>query len=104
MTSAPSTVDGLWNLTISTPIGRLNAVLELETREGVLRGTAKGAGEDVALTDLRFDGGRLTWAQSITRPLRLNLKFAMDVDGDTMAGTSKAGRLPASKVIGKRPG
>jgi hypothetical protein len=102
MPPAQTSVDGAWNLDIATPIGRLNAVLELRTQDGVLRGTAKGAGEDVELTDVRLEGSQLTWSQAITKPLRLNLKFAMDVDGDTMTGTSKAGRLPASKVTGTR--
>jgi hypothetical protein len=34
--------------------------------------------------------------------MRLNLAFAVTVDGDTLTGTSKAGRLPASKVTGRR--
>ena len=49
-----------------------------------------------------LDGNRLTWAQSITKPLRLNLTFDVTIDGDEMAGRSKAGRLPSSKVIGRR--
>ncbi|MGW7492395.1 hypothetical protein [Streptomyces sp. NPDC054786] len=36
-----------------------------------------------------------------TKPLRLNLSFAVTVDGDTLSGTSRAGRLPASKVTGR---
>nr|WP_317891263.1 hypothetical protein [Paenibacillus oceani] len=46
--------------------------------------------------------GRLTWQLRITKPLRLNLKFEVSVDGDRMTGTAKAGMLPASKVTGKR--
>ncbi|MDJ1136122.1 hypothetical protein [Streptomyces iconiensis] len=34
--------------------------------------------------------------------MRLNLAFAVTVDGDTLTGTSKAGRLPSSKVTGVR--
>lgn len=34
--------------------------------------------------------------------MRLNLAFAVTVDGDILTGTSKAGRLPASKVTGQR--
>ncbi|MCJ0875463.1 hypothetical protein [Streptomyces sp. AP-93] len=47
-------VEGTWDLTVSTPIGRINAVAELLRQDGVL------------------------------------------------TGTSKAGRLPASKVTGRR--
>ncbi len=49
-----------------------------------------------------LDGNRLTWKQSITKPMRLNLTFDVIIDGDTLSGTSKAGMLPASKVTGTR--
>uniref|UniRef100_A0AAU3H714 Uncharacterized protein n=1 Tax=Streptomyces sp. NBC_01401 TaxID=2903854 RepID=A0AAU3H714_9ACTN len=94
--------EGVWDLSISTPIGRIEAVIELARQDGVLTGTAHGAGESVPLSDVTLDGDRLTWQQAVTKPLRLNLAFAVTVDGDTLTGTSKAGRLPASKVTGRR--
>ncbi|MFJ8806277.1 hypothetical protein [Streptomyces sp. NPDC102490] len=95
-------VDGTWNLSISTPIGKIKAVVELRERDGLLTGVAHGAGEDVPLGDLSLDGDRLTWTQAITKPMRLDLVFDVRVDGDILQGTSKAGRLPSSKVTGER--
>ncbi|MGW7135100.1 hypothetical protein [Streptomyces xanthophaeus] len=95
-------VEGIWDLSVSTPIGTVEAVVELSGEAGALVGSARGAGEDVPLSDLTLDGDRLTWKQAVTKPLRLDLAFAVTVDGDTLTGTSKAGRLPASKVTGRR--
>ncbi|MEU3558065.1 hypothetical protein [Streptomyces fragilis] len=95
-------VDGTWNLSISTPIGKIKPVVELREQDGTLTGVASGAGEDVPLTDISLDGDRLTWRQAITKPMRLNLAFDVTVDGDTLRGTSKAGRLPSSTVTGER--
>ncbi|MEE2056012.1 hypothetical protein [Rhodococcus artemisiae] len=95
-------VEGTWKLTISTPIGTMTAVVEFHRRDGVLTGTAHGAGEQVPLHAVVLDGDRLTWKQAITKPMRLNLAFDVTVDGDTLHGTSKAGRLPSSKVTGAR--
>ncbi|MEV6102557.1 hypothetical protein [Nocardia sp. NPDC051981] len=95
-------VVGTWNMSISTPIGKIKAVVELREHDGILTGVAHGAGEDVPLTDISLDGGRLTWKQAITKPMRLNLAFDVTVDGDSLRGTSKAGRLPSSKVTGER--
>ncbi|MCX5402886.1 hypothetical protein OHA37_03175 [Streptomyces sp. NBC_00335] len=95
-------VEGIWDLSVSTPIGRIQAVVELVRQGGVLTGSAHGAGEGVPLTDITLDGDRLAWKQAITKPVRLNLAFAVTVDGDILTGTSKAGRLPASKVTGQR--
>lgn len=95
-------VEGTWNLSISTPIGKMNAVVELRRQDGILTGVARGAGEEVALNDVAVVGNRLTWKQAVTKPMRLNLAFDVTVDGDTLKGTSKAGRLPSSKVTGER--
>lgn len=95
-------VEGTWDLSVATPIGKIEATVELLRRDGVLTGVALAASEPVALSDVVLDGDRLTWQQSVTRPMRLNLAFAVTVTGDTMTGTSRAGRLPASKVTGER--
>jgi hypothetical protein len=101
---AETAADGTWHLVIDTPIGKQRATLELSTQDGLLRGVARDQrhGEEVTLTDLALDGNRLTWAQSITKPMRLNLSFDVTIDGDRMTGRSKAGRLPASRVTGHR--
>ncbi|MEU6486315.1 hypothetical protein [Streptomyces sp. NPDC046887] len=95
-------VTGTWDLAIATPLGTIHAAVHLQEADGVLTGTASGAGEDVPLRDIVRTGDRLTWHQAITRPLRLNLAFDLTADGDTLTGTSKAGRLPASRVTGAR--
>jgi hypothetical protein len=97
-------VEGTWSLVISTPIGKQRAVLTLSMNDGVLHGVARDQnhGGEIELTDLVRDGDRLTWAQSITKPMRLHLTFDVTVDGDQLTGTAKAGRLPSSKVVGHR--
>ena len=93
---------GTWNIRISTPIGTQSVVLELTENSGVVEGFAKGEAESTPLINPVLEGNRLTWKQSITRPMRLNLTFGVIIDGDTLTGTSKAGMLPTSKVSGTR--
>ncbi|QHC23532.1 hypothetical protein [Streptomyces sp. GS7] len=95
-------VEGTWDLTIATPIGRIRPVIELSRRDGQLTGIAHGLDEDVPLQDIALDGDTLTWRQAVTKPMRLNLTFTVTIDGDTLAGTSRAGRLPSSNVTGQR--
>jgi hypothetical protein len=94
--------EDVWDLSVATPIGTIEAVVEFARQDGVVTGTARGAGESVPLSDITLEDDRLTWKQAVTKPLRLNLAFAVTLDGDTLTGTSKAGRLPASKVTGRR--
>ena len=93
---------GTWNISISTPIGKQSVKLELTEKDGSVEGVAKGDAETTPLIDPVLNGNRLTWKQSITKPMRLNLTFDVTIDGNTLIGTSKAGMLPTSKVIGKR--
>jgi hypothetical protein len=97
-------VTGTWRLVIDTPIGKQHAVLELSIQDGTLRGTARDDqhGGEMPLTDLALDGNRLTWAQAVRRPMRLNLTFDVTITGDELTGRAKAGRLPRSKVSGHR--
>jgi hypothetical protein len=95
-------ITGFWNVSISTPIGAQSVVLELIERGGAVKGIAKGNAESTPLLDPVLDGNRLTWKQSITKPMRLNLTFDVTIDGDRLIGTSKAGMLPTSKVTGTR--
>lgn len=91
-----------WALTISTPIGRQLVTLRLREVEGRLEGEAEGKDETAPLVGLAREGSRLVWSQRINRPVRLDLRFEVAVEGDQMTGTSKAGRLPTSKVTGVR--
>ncbi|OLB78752.1 MAG: hypothetical protein AUI14_12370 [Actinobacteria bacterium 13_2_20CM_2_71_6] len=99
-------VEGSWNVVIDSPIGKQRAAVELSTMDGVLHGIARDQryGQEVALTDVVLDGNRLTWAQSITKPMRLNITFDVTVEGDEMTGRARAGRLPGSTVTGHRVG
>ena len=101
-----TTVLGSWRIRISTPIGTMQADVEFTEADGGLSGVARGKDEDVPLRDIAVaagdDGEHVTWSQSITRPLRLNLDFDVVVDGDSMSGVSRAGRLPKSRVSGTR--
>ena len=98
-----SGVEGTWALTFRTPVGRQDVTVRLaRDGAGALTGTATGPAETVPLEDVRLDRDRLTWAQSITRPMRLRLELELTVDGDAVTGTSRAGRLPRSGVTGHR--
>jgi hypothetical protein len=93
---------GEWDVVIKTPIGSLQVLYAFSNDSGIVTGTAAGNGETVALGDITVVAQRVTWRQSVTKPMRLNLDFDVLVDGDRLTGHSKAGRLPRSAVIGTR--
>ena len=93
---------GTWDVDLKTPIGTMNAVYVFTDDAGVLTGTASAKGETVPLAAIVCAGDRVTWRQSVTRPMRLHLDFDVAVDGGTMTGHSRAGRLPRTTVTGRR--
>ncbi|NLU79179.1 hypothetical protein HCA58_12485 [Micromonospora sp. HNM0581] len=95
-------VEGLWKVAVATPFGTRRTELELFTRDDVLQGISRGEKETLTLNDLRLEGQRLSWYQSITKPMRMDLVFEVVVDGDEMTGTARGGPMPAAKVSGRR--
>jgi hypothetical protein len=95
-------ITGDWDVTIKTPIGSLAVLYTFTEQDGALTGTATGKDETVPLQDILVEGQRITWRQSVRKPMRLNLDFDVTVDGDRLAGHSRAGRLPRSAVTGER--
>ncbi|MFD4138717.1 hypothetical protein [Streptomyces sp. NPDC058572] len=99
------TAEGNWNLTIDTPLGKQQVRVQLTAQpDGVWHGSAEDvrSGEQVPLSDITVRGDRVTYRQSITKPMRLHLVFSLTVDGDRLSGKARAGRLPGSKVSGER--
>ncbi|GIO13123.1 hypothetical protein J19TS2_26780 [Cohnella xylanilytica] len=97
-----SVFDGEWDASIATPVGKLEVRFSISTRNGQIEGTASQGGETVELQNPVLAGGNLLWTMRVSKPMRLNLKFEVAVDGDRMIGIAKAGILPASKLTGHR--
>lgn len=95
-------IAGEWDVAIKTPIGSMQVLYTFTDVSGAVAGIATGKGETVPLRDITVAGQRVTWRQSVTKPMRLNLDFDVEVDGDRLTGHSKAGRLPRSAVTGVR--
>lgn len=95
-------VVGTWDVTVKTPIGSMAVVYEFTEVVGGHAGSATLKGETVPLQNLAVEEARVTWRQSVTKPMRLNLGFDVVVDGDRLTGHSRAGRLPRSAVTGVR--
>jgi hypothetical protein len=93
---------GTWNVTIETPMGKIEPIFEIVEENGSISGSARTDADSANFYDVVADGDRLTWMQDVTTPMKLTLKFDVTVDGDTMTGTSKAGIFPASKLYGSR--
>jgi hypothetical protein len=93
---------GIWELTIATPVGHQRAMLELVEDGSSIGGHITANGETIPLENPLVDGNRLTWDVAMTRPFKLNLAFEVRVNGDEITGHSKAMMFPRSTIVGHR--
>jgi hypothetical protein len=79
-------VDGNWNITMSTPLGERQATLALKASGATLTGRQGAEGESTEIFDGTVNGGDVAWKVSITNPMPLTLEFAGKVEGDIVTG------------------
>ena len=95
-------VDGNWNITMSTPMGERNATLELKTAGGALTGTQAADGNSGEIFDGTVNGNDIAWKIAITNPMPLTLSFTGSVNGDAMSGQMGIGPMRSFPFTGTR--
>jgi hypothetical protein len=97
--------DGVWKITVNSPMGAQESTWRLNTDGTALEGSSEGGpGGPVEAKDGKVDGGHLTWSASITSPFPMTLEFDVNVEGDSMTGQVKAGSFGHSPLSGVRVG
>lgn len=97
-----TTFAGSWDVINDALVGKMAVVFDITEQDGEIHGIARSDAETVDFLDVVGEGSRLTWTLKVTTPMRVTLKFDVDVDGDTMTGTSRAGPFLASTLHGSR--
>ena len=95
-------VDGNWNITMSTPMGDRQATLSLQSSGGTLTGTQAADGDSGEIFDGTVNGNDVAWKLSITNPMPLTLAFTGKVDGDNMSGEMGIGPMGSFPFKGSR--
>ena len=95
-------IDGKWNITVSTPMGAQESSLDLKADGDTLTGTSEGNGQTIEIYDGKVDGDSATWKLDITQPMPMTLAFSAEVDGDNISGQADPGMFPASPFTGAR--
>jgi hypothetical protein len=95
-------VDGNWNITMSTPMGERNATLALQSSGNTLTGTQAADGNSGEIFDGTVNGNDVAWKISITNPMPLTLEFTGTVDGDNIAGEMGIGPMGSFPFKGSR--
>lgn len=103
-TAAPPTVqvDGVWNLSVQTPIGKQNVKLTIKSDGNTFSGALEGGEGTNEVTDGTIDGSSIFFRATMKRPVRVKVSYKAQVDGDKMTGTAKTPLLPTINFSGTR--
>ena len=83
------TAQGKWNITVKTPLGDKQGVLELRVDGAKLSGRISNPDYVVDFSEGRIMGNQLEWSAKIDKPMRVTLKFTAIVDADRIEGRAK---------------
>lgn len=94
-------VDGSWNVTLSTPMGPQSFEADLRTDGNALSGTMHSplGSMDISGT---VNGNTLQWSVDLDKPMPITVDFDVAVDGDAMRGNAKLGMFGSGDVTGTR--
>ncbi|MDQ0208586.1 DJ-1/PfpI family protein [Alkalicoccobacillus murimartini] len=95
---------GDWEVSISTPVGKMQLIYTFINKDGVLTGTATDRSDKAnvsLLEEVQVSEKSITWTQKVKKPMSLKLKFEVHKVENQLKGVAKAG-LISSKVIAKR--
>ncbi|MEW6639685.1 MAG: hypothetical protein AB1586_04200 [Pseudomonadota bacterium] len=95
-------VDGNWNITMSTPMGERQATLSLKSAGSALTGTQSAEGNNAEIFDGAVNGSDVSWKIDITNPMPLTLAFSGKVDGDSISGEMGIGPMGSFPFKGVR--
>lgn len=102
--AAPPTVqvDGTWDLSVQTPIGKQKVKLTVQSDGNVLSGALDGAEGRNEITDGTIDGSSIFFRAQIKRPVKVRVSYKAKIEGDLMTGTAKTPLLPTINFSGTR--
>jgi len=94
---------GLYDITITTPLGPQHARLTLTQTATTLTGHAEGDIGQVPLTGTVTDN-TAQWKMSVTKPMPVTLEVTATATPDAITGTVKAGFFGTYPLTGTRLG
>jgi hypothetical protein len=95
-------VDGVWNVTMKSPMGNDTGTLELHADGGSLTGRLASSQGSLDIAEGTVDGAKVAFTAQVESPMKMTLKFAATVDGDAIRGSMKFGVLGKASFTGTR--
>ena len=95
-------VDGVWNITVNSPMGAQKSTVTLAANGDTLTGTGSGPDGVKDITDGKVSGNNVSRKVTVTSPFPMTLEFSGAVAGDSISGSVKAGTFGSFPFSGSR--
>ncbi|MFM5908408.1 MAG: xanthine dehydrogenase family protein molybdopterin-binding subunit, partial [Novosphingobium sp.] len=100
--SGPASIDGDWNAVLKTPMGPQAMVLTLRSDGSAVSGALSSPEGAQEFTGGTLEGSRVRFDLKVEKPMKITLKYDIEIQGDTLAGKCKMGMFGSAKVTGTR--
>lgn len=98
----PASIDGDWNAVLKTPMGPQAMVLTLRTSGSAVSGALTSPEGSQEFSGGMLDGNRVRFDLKVEKPMKITLKYDLEITGDALAGKCKMGMFGSAKVTGTR--
>ena len=82
-------IAGRWQVTLNTPVGVREGVLELKVQGSSLTGSLSDGEHHALISDGKIRGNDLSWSAKIEKPMRLTFKFSARIENGRISGSAR---------------
>ena len=98
---ADDPIDGDWKMVLSTPMGPQEMTGHFESDGDSLKGYLSSPEGQQSFTGT-IEGNRLKFDLKVVKPMKITLKYEIEVEGDKLSGKVKMGIFGSAKLRGER--
>ncbi|WP_395391037.1 xanthine dehydrogenase family protein molybdopterin-binding subunit [Novosphingobium sp. BL-8A] len=94
--------EGDWNMVLKTPMGPQAMLAHFDVSGGALSGYLSAPEGRQDFGGGTVEAGRLRFDLKVEKPMKITLKYDLEVSGDAITGKCKMGMFGSAKVTGQR--
>ncbi len=96
-------VDGIYDIEMTTPMGKRTSKLTLKSSGNALSGTVASDMGTVNFDGGKAEGDNVAFSVNVSGPMgQMNLEYSGKVEGDNISGNVKLGQYGSAPFTGKR--
>jgi carbon-monoxide dehydrogenase large subunit len=95
-------VAGDWNMVLKTPMGPQSMLAHFDVAGEALSGYLEAPEGRQDFSGGTWEGGRAKFNLAVEKPMKITLKYDLEVSGDAITGKCKMGMFGSAKVTGER--